>query len=200
MPILRRFFSRYSRLIAGLVAFFSKRNFYFVQKWHGTVVIPSCSKAIIVERRPKFWSIHRHWWRLHMSELFLNGAIITILRKSIKTSTCIYEWFFTLFTWFAIFPKRYVVSVRFGDVLRLLILNHVWLRLRFCVAREVPRCTVTPECWDFMTSKGTSQYAITHQLLYFIVIEHVSTKRGTLKGSKIDWLIGVLHFGNILII
>ncbi|XP_056008776.1 UPF0764 protein C16orf89 homolog isoform X2 [Ostrea edulis] len=38
---------------------------------------------------------------------------------------------------------------------------------------SVPRCTVTPECWNFMTSDDTSHYAITHQLLYFIVIEHV---------------------------
>ncbi|XP_061162327.1 UPF0764 protein C16orf89 homolog [Saccostrea echinata] len=47
---------------------------------------------------------------------------------------------------------------------------------------SLPRCTMTPECWKFMTSENTSKYAITHQLLYFIVIEHV----GCLKQVEKD--------------
>lgn len=37
----------------------------------------------------------------------------------------------------------------------------------------LPKCNVTSSCWDYMTSSGTARYAITHQLLYFIVMEKV---------------------------
>nr|XP_022336466.1 UPF0764 protein C16orf89 homolog [Crassostrea virginica] len=63
-----------------------------------------------------------------------------------------------------------------------------YARVMGTFSKDVPRCTVTPECWDFMTSKGTSQYAITHQLLYFIVIEHVgclNQVEKNLHGQKI---------------
>lgn len=39
--------------------------------------------------------------------------------------------------------------------------------------KQVSRCNITNECVRMMTSQGTSRYAITHQLLFFMVIEHV---------------------------
>ena len=47
------------------------------------------------------------------------------------------------------------------------------LRLCFLV-RAVDKCNTTRDCWDYMTRVGTSGYFLTHQLLYFIFIEHVS--------------------------
>ena len=41
--------------------------------------------------------------------------------------------------------------------------------------RKLPKCNITDDCWDYMTQGGTSGYFITHQLLYFIVVDHVRT-------------------------
>ncbi|XP_071180853.1 UPF0764 protein C16orf89 homolog [Mytilus edulis] len=38
---------------------------------------------------------------------------------------------------------------------------------------KTTRCNITNSCYNMMTSQGTSKYAITHQLLFFMVIEHV---------------------------
>jgi hypothetical protein len=38
----------------------------------GTINMPPCSKALSVEHGPKFCSLHRYWWRLHISEIFLS--------------------------------------------------------------------------------------------------------------------------------
>jgi hypothetical protein len=38
--------------------------------------------------------------------------------------------------------------------------------------RTYPKCTVTTDCWDYMTGGNTAGYFITHQLLYLIVAEN----------------------------
>ncbi|XP_046576820.1 UPF0764 protein C16orf89 homolog isoform X2 [Haliotis rubra] len=38
--------------------------------------------------------------------------------------------------------------------------------------RTIPRCNVTQPCLDLVTKGDTKRYTITHQLLYFIVVEH----------------------------
>ncbi|XP_067681984.1 UPF0764 protein C16orf89 homolog [Haliotis asinina] len=38
--------------------------------------------------------------------------------------------------------------------------------------RTIPRCNVTQPCLDLVTKGDTRRYTITHQLLYFIVVEH----------------------------
>ncbi|KAI8512433.1 hypothetical protein Bbelb_090720 [Branchiostoma belcheri] len=38
------------------------------------------------------------------------------------------------------------------------------------------RCTVTDECWRFVTADGATGYTITHQLLWTILGEHVGCK------------------------
>ena len=38
---------------------------------------------------------------------------------------------------------------------------------------QVPQCNITNDCLKMMTSTGTSRYALTHQLLFFMVVEHV---------------------------
>ncbi|XP_071093858.1 UPF0764 protein C16orf89 homolog [Haliotis cracherodii] len=38
--------------------------------------------------------------------------------------------------------------------------------------RTIPRCNVTQPCLDLVTKGDTKRYSITHQLLYFIVVEH----------------------------
>lgn len=42
--------------------------------------------------------------------------------------------------------------------------------------RKLPRCNITHDCLDYMTTEETSDYFITHQLLYFIMVEHVGCK------------------------
>ncbi|KAK3598322.1 hypothetical protein CHS0354_029232, partial [Potamilus streckersoni] len=37
----------------------------------------------------------------------------------------------------------------------------------------VPKCNITEDCLAYMTQNNTAQYFITHQLLYFITVEHV---------------------------
>ncbi|OWF40274.1 UPF0764 protein C16orf89 homolog [Mizuhopecten yessoensis] len=41
---------------------------------------------------------------------------------------------------------------------------------------RIGKCNVTKNCVDMMTSKGTSRYVTTHQLLYFIVMETVKCR------------------------
>ncbi|XP_060076294.1 UPF0764 protein C16orf89 homolog [Ylistrum balloti] len=41
---------------------------------------------------------------------------------------------------------------------------------------RIGKCNVTKNCVDMMTSKGTSGYVTTHQLLYFIVMETVKCR------------------------
>ncbi|XP_053375176.1 UPF0764 protein C16orf89 homolog isoform X2 [Mercenaria mercenaria] len=42
--------------------------------------------------------------------------------------------------------------------------------------RTLARCNITHDCLDYMTTDETSDYFITHQLLYFIMVEHVGCK------------------------
>ncbi|CAL1543032.1 unnamed protein product [Lymnaea stagnalis] len=37
--------------------------------------------------------------------------------------------------------------------------------------RSYPRCSLSPDCWTLMTKGGMREYAITHQLLYFVLSE-----------------------------
>ncbi|KAL3857481.1 hypothetical protein ACJMK2_012149 [Sinanodonta woodiana] len=37
----------------------------------------------------------------------------------------------------------------------------------------VPKCNITDDCLAYMTQNDTAQYFITHQLLYFITVEHM---------------------------
>ncbi|XP_050407995.1 UPF0764 protein C16orf89 homolog [Patella vulgata] len=39
--------------------------------------------------------------------------------------------------------------------------------------RKIPRCNATTDCWHFMTKGNTVRYFITHQLLYFVLAEHL---------------------------
>ncbi|XP_041348010.1 UPF0764 protein C16orf89 homolog [Gigantopelta aegis] len=36
----------------------------------------------------------------------------------------------------------------------------------------LPKCNTTQRCFDMMTHEGTAEYTITHQLFYFIIMEH----------------------------
>ncbi|ESO95304.1 hypothetical protein LOTGIDRAFT_160424 [Lottia gigantea] len=51
-----------------------------------------------------------------------------------------------------------------------------YARLMGSYASQVPKCNVTDECWDFMTQENTRAYFITHQLLYFILSQHLGCK------------------------
>ncbi|KAH3886112.1 UPF0764 protein C16orf89 homolog [Dreissena polymorpha] len=42
--------------------------------------------------------------------------------------------------------------------------------------KTLPRCNITTNCWKYMTQDDTAAYFITHQLLYFIMTEHVGCK------------------------
>lgn len=46
--------------------------------------------------------------------------------------------------------------------------------------RLLPKCTITRDCWDFMTTPDLDDYTITHQLLYFIFID----KHGCLEEAR----------------
>lgn len=53
---------------------------------------------------------------------------------------------------------------------------------------KVAACSVTKSCLDMMTAWGRSKYSITHQLLYFIVVEkeHCVEETERLLGAKIS--------------
>ncbi|KAL4223432.1 hypothetical protein ACF0H5_016903 [Mactra antiquata] len=53
--------------------------------------------------------------------------------------------------------------------------------------RFLPKCNITSDCFDYMRQTGTSRYFITHQLLYFILLEHVGCKENVEQslGTKI---------------
>ncbi|KAK3085139.1 hypothetical protein FSP39_024974 [Pinctada imbricata] len=40
-------------------------------------------------------------------------------------------------------------------------------------SRTTQKCTMTDQCWKMMTDPTTAKYSLTHQLLYFIVIENI---------------------------
>jgi hypothetical protein len=40
----------------------------------GTIKIPPCSKALSSSIGLNFAALHRQWWRLHISEIFLSGT------------------------------------------------------------------------------------------------------------------------------
>lgn len=42
--------------------------------------------------------------------------------------------------------------------------------------RILPSCNITHQCWDFMTTEGSTDYFITHQLLYLIIIDHMGCR------------------------
>lgn len=52
----------------------------------------------------------------------------------------------------------------------------------------LPKCNVTSNCFDYLSSGDKSGYAITHQLLYFIVVENVgctSALENEIHGDKV---------------
>ncbi|RUS72884.1 hypothetical protein EGW08_019358, partial [Elysia chlorotica] len=46
--------------------------------------------------------------------------------------------------------------------------------------RQVAKCTITEECWEYMTTPDLDDYFVTHQLLYFIFID----KNGCLEAAR----------------
>ncbi|XP_052802725.1 UPF0764 protein C16orf89 homolog [Mya arenaria] len=48
--------------------------------------------------------------------------------------------------------------------------------------RTLAKCNTTSDCWDYMTREGTGGYFLTHQLLFFIFIEHMEC-REAVEGS-----------------
>lgn len=55
--------------------------------------------------------------------------------------------------------------------------------------KPLPVCNTTFDCWDYMTTENTAGYVITHQLLYFIIIDHVGCRESVedfIKKGKVQ--------------
>ena len=46
------------------------------------------------------------------------------------------------------------------------------------------RCVITTDCIESMVARGKTEYHVTHQLLYSMLAEQVSTPHPTLKQGK----------------